>query len=218
MSNQYDAGGDARARGTDSTTSKVSNTAREAFAQASDMARDAGAKAKQAAADTAATVTEQVKELLDRQIGHGAGLAGQFASSVRVAADDLDPQSPVLAGFVRNFANRVEHYAEDMQDQTVEQLTRTAADFTRRQPALVFGLAALAGFVMFRTFKSAGHVESPPIQPSYAGGDMGQSHPTQNQPPQNQPARNQPTPSYPTQSHPTQSYPGQSYPGQGRHD
>ena len=56
-------------------------------------------------------------------------------------------------------------YAEGLQDQTVEQLTQRASDFTRRQPALVLGLAAVAGFFMFRTWKSAQPVSSPSIQP-----------------------------------------------------
>jgi hypothetical protein len=149
---------------------KASDAARKAFDQASGMARDAGAKARQAASDTASTVTSQVKNLLDQQIGGGAAAAGQFANSIRTAADDLDPQSPMLAGFVRTFANRVDHYAEDLQHQTVEQLTKTAADFTRKQPALVFGLAALAGFLMFRTFKNTGPMDSPSIQPTENAG------------------------------------------------
>jgi hypothetical protein len=120
-------------------------------------------------------VTSQVKELLDQQIGSGAAAAGQFANSIRTAADDLDTESPMLAGFVRTFANRVDYYAEDMQHQTVEQLTRAAADFTRKQPALVFGLAALAGFVMFRTFKNTGAVDSPSIQPDEDAGTARQS-------------------------------------------
>jgi hypothetical protein len=43
---------------------------------------------------------------------------------------------------------------------------QTAADFTRRQPALVFGLAALAGFFAIRTLKSSPSISAPPIQPS----------------------------------------------------
>src|SRR5262249_28519204 len=107
----------------ESTAAKASDAARKAFDQASAMARDAGAKAKRAASDTAETVTSQVKDMLDQQIGSGAAMAGQFAGSMRTAANDLDQQSPLLAGFVRNFAGRVEHYAEDLQDQTVDQLT-----------------------------------------------------------------------------------------------
>jgi hypothetical protein len=153
-------------------TLKVKDTANEAYAKASDMAREAGAKAKQAASDTATTITDQVKDMIDRQIGSGANVANQFASSVRVAADDLDAQSPMLAGLVRNFAGKVEGYAEDLQGQTVDHLTRAATDFTRKQPALVFGLAALAGFFMFRTMKSAQGTASPPIQPMQENADQ----------------------------------------------
>jgi ElaB/YqjD/DUF883 family membrane-anchored ribosome-binding protein len=145
---------------------RIGDVASQAFSQASDVARDAGAKARQAAADTASDVGAQVKDAIDRQIGTGAHMAGQFASSVRLAADDLASQSPLLSGAVRSFADKVEEYADDVKDRTVEELVRTASDFTRRQPALVFGLAALAGFVIFRTVKSApAAVAAPPIQP-----------------------------------------------------
>jgi hypothetical protein len=68
-------------------------------------------------------------------------------------------------------------YAEDLRDQSVDQLVRTASAFTRRQPAMVFGLAALAGFLALRTLKSTpSSVASPPIQPTHpsrAGGSHG---------------------------------------------
>ena len=76
---------------------------------------------------------------------------------------------------MRGFADRVEDYSNGVKDQTVEELVRTASDFTRRQPGLVFGLAALAGFAIFRTIKSTpsgGRVDSPPIQPSSQGGEF----------------------------------------------
>jgi ElaB/YqjD/DUF883 family membrane-anchored ribosome-binding protein len=145
---------------------KTGAAANDAFSRASDTVRDTAEKAKQAASDTASTVTAQAKELLDRQIGKGANMAGQFASSARLAADDLDHQSPVMAGLVRTMANKIDAYADDLHDQTVEQLTRTASDFTRRQPALVFGLAAVAGFFVFRTVRSGQLMSSPPTQPA----------------------------------------------------
>jgi hypothetical protein len=169
MSNQ-DFGRDTSADSRSDTRAADRNrdmrgAANQAFSKASDMARDAGEQAKQAASATASTVTQNVKELLDRQLGNGANLAGHFANSARLAADDLAKQSPVAAGFVRSFASTVDSYAEGMQQQSVDQLARTASDFTRRQPALVFGLAAAAGFFALRTMKSARSVESPPIQP-----------------------------------------------------
>jgi hypothetical protein len=60
-------------------------------------------------------------------------------------------------------------YADGLRHQSAEQLMRGASDFTRRQPAVVFGLAALAGFFVLRTLKSTGSAASPPIQPTDYG-------------------------------------------------
>ena len=140
----------------------------DSFSKASDTARDAAEKAKRAAGDAASSVSDHVMGLLNDQIGVGAQSANHFAGSMRIAADDLERESPMLAGLVRGFAHNVDHYADRFEDQTVEQLVKSASDLTRRQPALVFGLAALAGFFAYRTFKNASDssVSSPPIQPA----------------------------------------------------
>ena len=175
MSNQ-DFGQDTSPIGTSDAQSQpgegnqnIRHAASQAFSRASDMARDATEQAKHAASATASNVRQNVKDLLDRQIGSGADLAGHFANSVRLAADDLAKESPMVAGFVRSFANTMDGYAEGLQEQTFDQLARTASDFTRREPALVFGLAAVAGFFVFRTIKSAQPTASPPIQPGQQG-------------------------------------------------
>lgn len=171
MSNQ-DFGRDSPAghREGDGLGQRTAKAASEAFSSASAMAGDAATKAKQAASDTAATVTEQVKQLLDRQVGSGADMVGHFAGAVKRAAQELDRDAPQLAGLVRSAADRMDGYADDLRDQSVEQLMRAASDFTRRQPALVFGLAALAGFFALRTLKSTpSSVSSPPIQPTQYG-------------------------------------------------
>lgn len=158
--------------GRDSSTSnrglgqRTTKAASEALSTASAMAGEAANKAKQAASDTAATVTEQVKQLLDLQVGNGANMVGHFAGAAKRAAEELDRDAPQLAGLVRTAADRMDGYANDLRDQSVEQLMRAASDFTRRQPAMVFGLAALAGFFVLRTLKSTpSAVPSPPIQP-----------------------------------------------------
>jgi hypothetical protein len=51
--------------------------------------------------------------------------------------------------------------ADGLRDQSVDELVRAASDYTRRQPAVVFGLAALAGFFALRTFKSATSNQAP---------------------------------------------------------
>jgi hypothetical protein len=75
--------------------------------------------------------------------------------SARLAADNLDQDAPQLAGLVRSAADRAEEFSQDLRDQSVGDLIRTASDFTRKQPALVFGLASLAGFLAFRVLKSS---------------------------------------------------------------
>jgi len=147
---------------------KFREAAGESFSKASDSARDAAEKAKRAASDAASSVSDHVMGLLNDQICVGAQSANHFASSMRIAADDLERESPILAGFVRGFAHNVDRYADRLEDQTVDQLVKSASDLTRRQPALVFGLAALAGFFAYRTYKTASDssVSSPPIQPA----------------------------------------------------
>lgn len=147
---------------------QTARTANQALAGASAMAGDAATQARQAASDTAATVTEQVKHLLDRQVETGAEAVGHLAGAVKRGAQELERDSPQLASLMRTAADRMDDYAHGMRDQSVDQLMRAASDFTRRQPAMVFGLAALAGFFAMRTLKATPTtVSSPSIQPSH---------------------------------------------------
>lgn len=154
------AAGGGRAR---EKTQTAKGSAGDVFANVSDTARDAAAKAKETVSETAGAVTDHFKDLLDKQMSNHISAVGVLASSIKRAADEVEQKSPLAAGFVRSLSDRVEQFAETYEDETVEQLVRSASDFTRRQPALVFGLAAVAGFLMFRTIK---HVPATPRSPS----------------------------------------------------
>jgi len=130
------------------TKKSLSETTAEAVRDIADQTRDA-------AADTATTLSYQVKSVLNDQVGHGAEVVGRFANATKRAANELDPESPQVASLIRGVADRLENYADDLRDQSVDELVQAASNFTRRQPAVVFGLAALAGFFALRTFKSA---------------------------------------------------------------
>jgi hypothetical protein len=145
-----------------STASDVAQDMRaktgEAISKVTDAAQQAGSQAKDAAASLASDAGQKAKGFLNMQVASGSDLAGHVARSVRSAADSLDPNAPQLASLARGAAERVEQFSRDIRGQTVEDLVRTASEFTRRQPALVFGLASLAGFLAFRVLKSS----SPP--------------------------------------------------------
>jgi hypothetical protein len=144
---------------------------REAASQAANKAGDAASQAKQAAGDAASNLSGQAKELLDRQIASGSKMAGQFARSARIAAKEMDTESPAAASLMRGVAGSVESYASTLQDQNVDQLVKTVSDYTRRNPAIVFGLAALAGFFVLRGARASGVLASPPTQPDHIGED-----------------------------------------------
>jgi len=150
---------ESKGQSRESTTSglgaDISNRAAAAVSSVSDAAQYATEKAKQSAFDVAGTVSHQVKGLLNGQVTSGAEMIGHLGKSTRRAADELDRDAPQLAGLVRGVADQIDGLAGNMRDQTVDELLRTASDFTRRKPALVFGLASLVGFFVFRALKSA---------------------------------------------------------------
>jgi hypothetical protein len=111
---------------------KMRDAAGETFSRASDNARDAAAKR---GTEGASSLSDSVMGLLNQQLGAGADAAGRFASSMRLAAHDMERDNPMLADLVRGLAHNVDAYADALENQTVEQLTKTASDFTRRQPA-----------------------------------------------------------------------------------
>ena len=142
-----------------STASGVAQDVRakagEAISKVTDAAQQAGSQAKDAAASLASDASQKAKGFLNMQVSSGSDLAGHVARSVRCAADNLDPNAPQLAGLARGAAERLDQFSRDIRGQTVEDMVRTASEFTRRQPALVFGLASLAGFLAFRVLKSS---------------------------------------------------------------
>ena len=161
------------------SSASPAGSASDVLAKASELAGEAANKVRDSASQTAATIGGEVKQLLDQQVSGGASMVGHLAKSAKRAADELDREAPQLAGVVRAFADRMDGYAGNLQDQTVDQLLKGASDFTRRQPALMFGLAAVAGFFVMRTLKSAPtKLPSPPIQPSQPGGSHISSSPS----------------------------------------
>src|SRR6201981_3802173 len=152
----------------------------EAISKVTDAAQQAGGQAKEAAASLASDASQKAKGFLNMQVSSGSDLAGHVARSVHCAADNLDSNAPQLAGLARSAAERVEQFSRDIRGQTVEDLVRTASELTRRQPALVFGLASLAGFLAFRVLKSSppagGRRDDRSHEPF--GGPAGQFHGT----------------------------------------
>lgn len=138
-----------------SAAEAVRSGAADAMAKISDVAQQAVGEAKKSASTLASAATERAKDAVEERIADGADMLGQVAASVRVAARELDPTAPQLAGFAREAAERIDDFSREIRDKTVEELLETSSDFARRQPALLFGAAAACGFLLFRMIKTA---------------------------------------------------------------
>jgi ElaB/YqjD/DUF883 family membrane-anchored ribosome-binding protein len=128
--------------------------------QAGEVVRKAGETAQQAqhqlrgaAARLSDEASSAASGFMTSQIGAGADFASEIAHSMQCAADELGQKAPQLGRLVHRAARRVDDFAGEVRDKTVEELFEDASDFARRQPALVFGAAAVLGFAMFRMLK-----------------------------------------------------------------
>jgi hypothetical protein len=74
-----------------SQNQKMRDAAGETFSRASDNARDAAAKR---GTEGASSLSDSVMGLLNQQLGAGADAAGRFASSMRLAAHDMERDNP----------------------------------------------------------------------------------------------------------------------------
>jgi hypothetical protein len=143
--------------------------AADAVSKINDVAQAAGQQAKATATSLASEANEKAKGVMNEQIAAGAEWMGYVAEATKAAADSLDRNAPKLSGLVRETAQKVERFSQDVKDRSVEELYQSASGFTRRQPALVFGSAALFGFFLFRLLKTD------PMTASAAGRDSGRT-------------------------------------------
>ena len=138
--------------------------------QADTARRSASGSASSQQSGDLSTITSQVQGVLDDQVVRGAKMVSNVAQSTKVAAAELEADAPQIAGLVRGVADRLEDYSRTLENQSVTDLYMAATDFTRRQPALVFGMAALAGFFALRTLKSS---QSNPASRTQTGNRQG---------------------------------------------
>jgi ElaB/YqjD/DUF883 family membrane-anchored ribosome-binding protein len=128
--------------------------ASEAVSKLADVAQQAGTQARQTASSLAADANQKAKGFLNQRMAGGADLASHIADSAKCAADSLDEKAPQLADLVRGAADKVAEFSQDIRGKSVDQLLRDASDYTRHRPAVVFGLASLAGFLLLRVIKA----------------------------------------------------------------
>jgi ABC-type transporter Mla subunit MlaD len=143
----------ARPSGLDTGSSDLRSKAGDAVTKVANVAQAAGVQAKATATSLASEANEKAKGVMNDQVAAGAAWVGHLAEATKAAADNLKPNAPQFSGLVRDAASKVEKLSKNLQNQSIEELYQSASNFTRRQPAVVFGSAALFGFFISRLLK-----------------------------------------------------------------
>jgi hypothetical protein len=136
-----------------SSGSSFNDHAREAARRVSETAEQAQAQAREALSNLSSQAAGTVTDMLNSQVSAGAGFVSDLAHSIHCAADDLGNSAPQLGEFAHEAARQVDAFAARIREKQVDELFADASDFARRQPAIVFGAAAVLGFAMFRVLK-----------------------------------------------------------------
>ncbi len=102
-----------------------------------------------------AGTVDQASRFADEQKRAGAQRMDDIAQAVHRAADDIGNQMPAAAGYIHSAAARLESGAAALRDRSVGDLVSELSDLARREPAVLFGGAMLAGLALSRFLKSS---------------------------------------------------------------
>jgi len=105
--------------------------------------------------EVAEPIKDKAEQLAEDQKQASTGHMRTLATAVHGAARELEGEMPKIANSVHDVAQRLERTADDLRNRNVEQLFEDFDRYARKQPAIVFGGALMAGFVLSRFLRSS---------------------------------------------------------------
>jgi hypothetical protein len=118
---------------------------------ATDLAEKAAAQAKR---DYVEPARKLARKAAEQQKQASADRIGGFARAAHTAADQLENEMPLAAGYVRDAAGGIERMSEAVRNRSVDELLAGVGNFARTQPAAFLGAMVVAGFALSRFLKS----------------------------------------------------------------
>jgi hypothetical protein len=152
------------------TSSGYGYDAPNSFAEGESEAESAVGAINDSVKETARTAADAVRRQASHfmgDVGHELNATGEaqkargvdairgLARAIDSAADDLEPQSPGIAGAVHQAARGVESLSEQLSNRKVNELVDSAVRLARAQPALFIGGSVVAGFALARFLRSS---------------------------------------------------------------
>lgn len=139
----------------DNATSDVAKAAEEVTEQVKKSADEVMTAAKETVQDLAEPLKDKALDLAKEQKDAGADHLRMLARAMNSASQAVQSDVPQLANYIKNLSGKLEQVSTDIRDQELDQLGQSASDFAKRNPALVFGGAMLAGLALTRFLKSS---------------------------------------------------------------
>jgi hypothetical protein len=105
--------------------------------------------------EMAEPLKDKAEKMAQEQKEVGTGHMRTLATAVHGAARELESGMPKIANAVHDVAHRIEQTADDLRTRSMDHLFEGFDRYARQQPAIVFGGALMAGFVLTRFLKSS---------------------------------------------------------------
>lgn len=142
--------------------------------------------------DVSEAAQHQAENFYNQQRDTAAEQTQKFTSVFYKMADEFDnQQQPYFSQQVRKLADTADRFSNKLRDKDLKSICQEAQSYSRREPALFFGGAIAAGFLLTRFLRSSGqhsHSSSDHSHPSSgysnqpSGAYSGHSSPTPDNP------------------------------------
>jgi len=116
----------------------------------SESAKAAASQLGSAVEGASTAATAKAREIAQQQLVAGGEIVAHIARSAHLAGDHLDREVPQLGTLVKRAAESIDDIANSMRERSVNEIMQTASDLGRRQPAILFGITAVLGFLVYR--------------------------------------------------------------------
>jgi hypothetical protein len=119
-----------------------------------------GQAVREEASTIAANIGQELSKGVDDQKRRGLEAVRSFADAVNTAAQSLEQQSPQMAQYARDAADRLQSFTSEFEKRSTSDLLRSASDLARSKPGLFMIGAVAAGFALARFMKSSASSEA----------------------------------------------------------
>lgn len=123
---------------------------------------------KEKIGEMAEPLKDKAEQIAQDQKEASTGHMRTLATAVHGAARELENGMPKIANVVHDVGDRIERTADDLRSHSMDELFEGFDRYARQQPAIVFGGALMAGFVLTRFLKSSANPT--PTKPTNTGG------------------------------------------------